>query len=88
MIDLAQAPKQADEGSTSRASLVIDEAFSLRALQAVKAGDDLIVMTWLDLRGPHRFCATTRAATASRARRGRLHHAVAAPAQSAAACIR
>ena len=46
LLDLAQAPKQADEGAPE-ASLVIDEAFAA-GLSGLKAGDDLIVMTWLD----------------------------------------
>src|SRR6186713_1749560 len=44
--DLAQAPRQADEGAPE-ASLVIDEAFTA-GLAGVKAGDDLVVITWLD----------------------------------------
>jgi len=46
LIDLAQAPKQADEGAPE-AWLVIDEAFS-GGLAGVTAGDELIVITWLD----------------------------------------
>ena len=46
LIDLAQAPRQADEGAPE-ASLVIDEAFAA-GLAGLEAGDDLIVITWLD----------------------------------------
>ena len=46
LIDLAQAPKQADEGAPE-AWLVIDETFSA-GLAGVTAGDELIVITWLD----------------------------------------
>lgn len=46
LIDLAQAPKQADEGAPE-AWLVIDEAFSA-GLAGVTAGDELIVISWLD----------------------------------------
>ena len=46
LIDLAQAPKQADEGAPE-AWLAIDEAFSA-GLAGVKAGDELMVITWLD----------------------------------------
>jgi tRNA-Thr(GGU) m(6)t(6)A37 methyltransferase TsaA len=46
LIDVAQAPKQADEGAPE-AWLMIDEAFAA-GLAGVKAGDDLVVITWLD----------------------------------------
>ena len=46
LIDLAQAPKQADEGAPE-AWLTIDEAFAA-GLAGVKAGDELVVITWLD----------------------------------------
>jgi len=46
LIDLAQAPKQADEGAPE-AWLMIDEAFAA-GLAGVKAGDELVVITWLD----------------------------------------
>jgi len=46
LIDVAQAPKQADEGAPE-AWLVIDDAFAA-GLTGLKAGDDLILITWLD----------------------------------------
>ena len=44
LTDVAEAPRQADEGAP-KAWLVIDAA---AALEGLKAGDDVIVITWLD----------------------------------------
>ena len=46
MTDLADAPRQADEGAPE-ACLVIDADFAA-ALEGLKAGDEVIVITWLD----------------------------------------
>jgi tRNA-Thr(GGU) m(6)t(6)A37 methyltransferase TsaA len=46
LTDLADAPRQADEGAPE-AWLVIDADFAA-ALEGLKAGDDVIVVTWLD----------------------------------------
>jgi tRNA-Thr(GGU) m(6)t(6)A37 methyltransferase TsaA len=46
LTDLADAPRQADEGAP-RACLVIDADFA-DALEGLKAGDEVIVITWLD----------------------------------------
>lgn len=44
--DRADAPRQGDEGAPD-ATLVIDEAFAA-GLAGIAAGDDLLVLTWLD----------------------------------------
>ena len=46
LTDLADAPRQADEGAPD-ACLVIDADFAA-ALEGLKAGDEVIVITWLD----------------------------------------
>jgi tRNA-Thr(GGU) m(6)t(6)A37 methyltransferase TsaA len=46
LTDVAEAPRQADEGAP-QAWLVIDAEFAA-ALEGLKAGDDVIVITWLD----------------------------------------
>ena len=46
LTDVAEAPRQADEGAPT-AWLVIDAEFAA-ALEGLKAGDDVIVITWLD----------------------------------------
>ena len=46
LTDPADAPRQADEGAPE-AWLVIDADFAA-ALEGLKAGDDVIVITWLD----------------------------------------
>ena len=46
LTDLAQAPRQADEGAPE-AWLVLDTDVA-DGLAGLKAGDDLIVITWLD----------------------------------------
>jgi tRNA-Thr(GGU) m(6)t(6)A37 methyltransferase TsaA len=46
LTDLASAPKQGDEGAPD-AWLVFDPAV-LGALQGVRPGDEVIVLTWLD----------------------------------------
>ena len=46
LTDLADAPRQADEGAPE-ACLVIDADFA-DALEGLKAGDEVIVITWLD----------------------------------------
>jgi tRNA-Thr(GGU) m(6)t(6)A37 methyltransferase TsaA len=46
LTDQATAPKQGDEGAPD-AALVIDARFA-DALEGVAAGDELIVLTWLD----------------------------------------
>jgi tRNA-Thr(GGU) m(6)t(6)A37 methyltransferase TsaA len=46
LTDVAQAPRQADEGAPE-AWLVIDADFAA-GLEGLKAGDDVIVITWLD----------------------------------------
>jgi tRNA-Thr(GGU) m(6)t(6)A37 methyltransferase TsaA len=46
LTDPADAPRQADEGAPE-AWLVIDAEFAA-ALEGLKAGDDVIVITWLD----------------------------------------
>ena len=46
LTDVAEAPRQADEGAPE-AWLVIDAEFAA-ALEGLKAGDDVIVITWLD----------------------------------------
>ena len=46
LTDVADAPRQADEGAPE-AWLVIDADFAA-ALEGLKAGDDVIVITWLD----------------------------------------
>ena len=46
LTDVADAPRQADEGAPE-AWLVIDEDFAA-ALEGLKAGDEVIVITWLD----------------------------------------
>ena len=46
LTDLASAPKQGDEGSPD-ARLMLEPEF-LDALEGVRAGDELLVLTWLD----------------------------------------
>src|SRR3954451_22935677 len=46
LTDLASAPRQGDEGAPE-AWLVFDERFA-DALDGIAAGDDLLVLTWLD----------------------------------------
>jgi tRNA-Thr(GGU) m(6)t(6)A37 methyltransferase TsaA len=46
LVDLADAPKQGDEGAPD-ASLVIDPAYQ-RAVSGLEAGADVFVLTWLD----------------------------------------
>ena len=46
LTDLAQAPKQGDEGAPD-ATLVFEEGFA-PALEGLDAGDELILLTWLD----------------------------------------
>ena len=46
LTDLADAPRQADEGAPD-ACLVIDADFAV-ALERLKVGDEVIVITWLD----------------------------------------
>jgi tRNA-Thr(GGU) m(6)t(6)A37 methyltransferase TsaA len=46
LTDRASAPKQGDEGAPE-ASLVFDPRFA-EALDGIAAGDDLLVLTWLD----------------------------------------
>ena len=46
LTDVSQAPRQADEGAPE-AWLVIDADFAA-GLEGLKAGDDVIVITWLD----------------------------------------
>ena len=46
LTDVAEAPRQADEGAPE-AWLVIDADFAA-GLEGLKAGDDVIVITWLD----------------------------------------
>jgi tRNA-Thr(GGU) m(6)t(6)A37 methyltransferase TsaA len=46
LTDRAQAPKQGDEGAPE-AWLVFDERVA-RALDGIAAGDDLLLLTWLD----------------------------------------
>jgi tRNA-Thr(GGU) m(6)t(6)A37 methyltransferase TsaA len=46
LTDLASAPKQGDEGAPE-ASIVFDPAVA-DALADLRAGDDVIVLTWLD----------------------------------------
>lgn len=46
LTDLAAAPRQADEGGPE-ACLVIHADFAA-ALEGLKAGDEVIVITWLD----------------------------------------
>jgi tRNA-Thr(GGU) m(6)t(6)A37 methyltransferase TsaA len=46
LTDLADAPRQADEGAPD-ACLVIDADFAV-ALEGLKVGDEVIVITWLD----------------------------------------
>lgn len=46
LTDPADAPKQGDEGAPD-ASIAIDRTLA-EALQGINAGDELIVLTWLD----------------------------------------
>ena len=46
LIDRASAPKQGDEGAPE-ATLVFEEGF-VPALDGLAAGDDVLVLTWLD----------------------------------------
>ena len=46
LTDLASAPKQGDEGAPE-ATLVFEAGFAT-ALEGIAAGDDLLVLTWLD----------------------------------------
>jgi tRNA-Thr(GGU) m(6)t(6)A37 methyltransferase TsaA len=46
LTDLASAPKQGDEGAPE-AWLVFDERFA-DALDGIAAGDELLLLTWLD----------------------------------------
>ena len=46
LTDLAAAPKQGDEGAPE-ATLVFEPGF-VTALDGIEAGDDLLVLTWLD----------------------------------------
>src|SRR3954466_8738825 len=46
LTDLAAAPRQGDEGAPD-AWLVFDDRFA-DALDGISAGDDLLVLTWLD----------------------------------------
>jgi tRNA-Thr(GGU) m(6)t(6)A37 methyltransferase TsaA len=46
LIDVAQAPRQADEGAPE-AWLVIDEGFAA-GLAGLRPGDELVLITWLD----------------------------------------
>jgi tRNA-Thr(GGU) m(6)t(6)A37 methyltransferase TsaA len=46
LTDRASAPKQGDEGAPE-ASLVFEPRFA-EALEGIAAGDDLLVLTWLD----------------------------------------
>ena len=46
LLDLADAPRQPDEGAPE-AWLVIDRQYAA-ALDGVAAGDELVVLTWLD----------------------------------------
>ena len=46
LTDLASAPKQGDEGAP-HAWLVFDERFA-EALDGITAGDDLLLLTWLN----------------------------------------
>jgi tRNA-Thr(GGU) m(6)t(6)A37 methyltransferase TsaA len=46
LVDLDEAPRQGDEGAPE-ADVVIDERFA-DALDGIVAGDDIILLTWLD----------------------------------------
>jgi tRNA-Thr(GGU) m(6)t(6)A37 methyltransferase TsaA len=46
LVDLAQAPRQGDEGGPD-AWLVFDPSVT-EAMQDLRAGDDVLVLTWLD----------------------------------------
>ena len=46
LVDLGDAPRQGDEGAPD-ADVVIDESY-VDALDGIVAGDDVIVVTWLD----------------------------------------
>ena len=46
LTDRAQAPKQGDEGAPE-ATLVFEEGFAT-ALDGIAAGDELVLLTWLD----------------------------------------
>ncbi|HEV7614920.1 MAG TPA: tRNA (N6-threonylcarbamoyladenosine(37)-N6)-methyltransferase TrmO [Solirubrobacterales bacterium] len=46
LVDPAEAPKQGDEGAPD-AWVVLDDGL-LSALDGIEAGDELIVLTWLD----------------------------------------
>jgi tRNA-Thr(GGU) m(6)t(6)A37 methyltransferase TsaA len=46
LTDLASAPKQGDEGAPD--AWLVFERFVLDALDGLSAGDDVLVLTWLD----------------------------------------
>ena len=81
LTDLAEAPRQADEGAPE-AWLVIDAEFAA-ALEGLKAGADVIVITWLERAARHPVQSPARRSVTARGRR--LHDPVAAPPQSARA---
>ena len=82
LTDLADAPRQADEGAPE-AWLVIDADFAA-GLEGLKAGDEMIVITWLD-RAQRDILRNHPRGDPSRPVAGRVHDAVAAPLQSARA---
>ena len=74
LTDRASAPKQGDEGAPE-AWLAFEPAFA-DALDGIAAGDELLVLTWLDRAGAT-CCAYIRAAT--RAARSRASSTPARP---------
>lgn len=46
LTDLASAPKQGDEGAPE--ALIVLEAHVLPALEGIRVGDQVLVLTWLD----------------------------------------
>jgi hypothetical protein len=81
LTDLADAPRQADEGAPD-ACLVIDADFAV-ALEGLKVGDEVIVITWLDRAARHPAQSPARRSVTAPGRR--VHDTVAAPPQSARA---
>lgn len=78
LTDVASAPKQGHEGSPE-AWLVFDRSVA-QALEGIQAGDEIIVLTWLD-RARRDVLRVHPARRRPQPRAGRVQHAFAAPAQ-------
>ena len=76
LTDRASAPKQGDEGAPE-AWLAFEPAFA-DALDGIAAGDELLVLTWLDRA---RRAARTSARRPEPRAAGRLQHPLARPAE-------